>query len=269
MSTTLAILAGGAVSMAGLAYYCRSHSVSRVLKCIFTHPPDDQFFTLFRAGLVEICGTTGTTLDYVNVPEAEVDAVAYKDTLLAESRGHDLVLCQHLPDMAADLGEYLSPSVHRAIVVKNTVSSAMVSSIMAHRIGFDNERLLQRILELLPDRPAIVSLPWFVDVSRLDASVTVERFSEQALLARARSDSVATVILPSSATFDYTRVRGLFPRAKLGLIGVQPPLAGTLVEAYVWQEPRDQGVIAGLLAVNRKRDLVGEVDVLTDVKFHK
>jgi hypothetical protein len=242
--------------------------VDRVLKCVFAHSTSDPYFLLFREGLVHVCETTGTTLDYVNVPEPEVDVVAYKDALRHESKGHHLVLCQHLPDMQQPLSEYLSSSVKKAIVVKPPVSSTMLSPVVFHRVGFDGDRLLKRLLELLPDRPAIVALPWFVDASTLDASVSVERFSEEALLTRARSDRIMTVVVPTQQGLDYTRVQSLFPAAKLGLVGLAPPASGVACSAYVWQDPRDQGMLAALLAVNHDAHLAGQADVTTDVKFH-
>lgn len=263
-------MAVGALSMAALSHYVRQHSIDRVLKCIFAHAASDTFFTQFKQGLVQVCESTGTTLDYINVPEPEVDAVAYKDALRHESAGYALVLCQHLPDMQADLSEYLAASVRKVILIRPPVSSSMLSKVVFHRIGFDGDRLLQRILQLLPDRPAIVALPWFVDASSLDASVSVERFSETSLLSRARSDKILTVVLPAQRSFDYSRVRSLFPSAKLGLIGAGDPSATVApgdFNACVWQESRDQGILAALLAINRNLQLASSLDVPTDIKF--
>lgn len=267
MSTTVAFMAVAVVTMATITYYIRSLQVSKVLKCVVTHSRQDPYMLAFRQGVAEVCQALGVTLDWVNVPEPGLHVLGYRDALMSEGKGHSTVLCQYLPDMPGDLQDYLPHDVHSAVVINTPDSNPADSDVLSFRVGLDVDVMLQRILQELDARPAIVCLPWFVDGSKLDGQVTVERYTDEALLSRARSDTIKTIILPDDPSLDYHRVRSLFTNVRIGIVSVIKSSNG---DACVWQDPRDQGKLASLLALSEMlhgQRLLEQKDVHTDVKF--
>lgn len=256
------------VALIIVIYLLQSYQPSRVLKYIVSHSSDDPAFQMMRQGAADFCANNGLTLDWVNIPVVETGGLTYMDALASETDGFSSVACQCPPYLENDVASHLSSDVQVVVQVRGLQDPSCVQPVVTATAGFNREGMLKVALRTLPARPAIVSLPWEVSTD-LGDGVTVERFSQEHLLARSRSDTIRTLILPDIVDYDYDRLRALFTNVKICVIGHE--VSKNRVDACVWQDAYEAGHLSAAMLhnVGNRDTRVGNIDVGIHTKFFR
>lgn len=224
----------------------------RVLKAVLFHDSTDPYFADFRRGLLAACKQLGVVVEYRHLPDPELDNLAYRDALSAESPQQGVVICR-VPD-AATAATVANLNSH-AIVVRSQAMSAALPDNVVYHIHFDYSMLFAALQAAAGPNPDTLqrSVVAVVDGDPTDyvpTAWTVLKTTRarlmQDLMPLAVSKTVGAVYVMNSGllTPDSARVcKEIFPLAKLCAAGYVDPN----VDFAFGFDAYEQGYLAAML----------------------